>query len=194
MSRILLFDSYDSFTYNLKDYLEQCGAEVTVVKNDELSLDELKSKAFDGVVLSPGPQTPEKSGILLDVLSYYTGKLPILGICLGYQAIGISNGIPLQQLEAPMHGKVSIIHTQNDDIFEGIPPSFEVCRYHSLFLPEFEHNDLKIIALSDDHRVMAIAHKRLPIWGLQFHPEAILTQFGIKMIQNWLNTVKLNIP
>ncbi|MBO6517720.1 MAG: aminodeoxychorismate/anthranilate synthase component II [Bacteroidia bacterium] len=192
MLRILLFDSYDSFTYNLKDYLEQGGADVVVVRNDEKTLEELAEMDFQGIVLSPGPQTPEKSGILMEVIAHYRTRLPILGVCLGHQAIGLHHGISLEKLEAPMHGKVSMIHVNDHPLFTGMPPTFEVCRYHSLVLPEFEHEELEITALSDDHQVMALSHKKLPIWGVQFHPEAILTQFGIKMIQNWLNMVKLN--
>lgn len=191
MVRILLLDSYDSFTYNLKDYLEQCGAHVTVVMNDEMSLSELSSLSFDGVVLSPGPKRPEDSGILMEVINYYMEKCPILGVCLGHQAIGCHFGIELKKMEAPIHGKVSMIHTSDHPLFDGMPTSFEVCRYHSLSLPQFEKDDLQVIALSEDHQVMALAHRQLPVWGVQFHPEAILTQYGIKMIQNWLNTVKL---
>jgi anthranilate synthase component 2 len=193
MPDILLFDSYDSFTYNLKDYLEQCGADVLVVKNDQYTLEELTQFQFDGIVLSPGPKNPEESGILMDVIAHYIDKKPILGVCLGHQAIGIHFGIELQQMDVPMHGKVSIIHTEDHPMFEEIPPAFEVCRYHSLVLPDFEHEELEILAYSNDHRVMAIAHKSLPVWGMQYHPEAILTQFGIKMIQNYLNMVKLNV-
>ncbi len=192
MLHILLFDSYDSFTYNLKDYLEQCNARVTVIKNDEASIEELEAMKFDGIVLSPGPQTPEKSGLLMSVIDHFHGKTPLFGVCLGHQAIGLYHGLSLEKLEAPMHGKVSIVHTQKHPMFTDIPPVFEVCRYHSLVLPNFESESIQIVALSDDHRVMAISHNTLPIWGVQFHPEAILTQYGIKMIQNWLNMVKLH--
>ncbi len=192
MPNILLFDSYDSFTYNLKDYLEQCGANVNVVRNDQYSLQELSELAFDGIVLSPGPKNPEESGILMEVIDHYMRHKPILGVCLGHQAIGMHFGVDLEQMDVPMHGKVSIVHTKNHPMFKDIPPAFEVCRYHSLVLPDFEHDELEVVAHSDDHRVMAISHKTLPVWGVQYHPEAILTQFGIKMIQNYLDMVKLN--
>ncbi|MFT5724081.1 MAG: anthranilate synthase/aminodeoxychorismate synthase-like glutamine amidotransferase [Bacteroidia bacterium] len=191
MSNILLFDSYDSFTYNLKDYLEQCGAQVIVVKNDSHSIDELKAIDFDGIVLSPGPQTPEKSGNLMEVIDTFITTKPILGVCLGHQALGVYFGVPLAHLEVPMHGKVSILNGSTHSLFNGLPPSFEVCRYHSLVLPDFKNEQLEVIAVSDDNKVMAISHKQLPVWGVQFHPEAILTQYGLQMIANWHSMVKL---
>ena len=191
MSNILLFDSYDSFTYNLKDYLEQCGANVQVIKNDSHSIEQIKRLDFDGIVLSPGPETPKKAGNLLEVLDSFVQSKPILGVCLGHQAIGMYFGLPLVQLEVPVHGKVSILSHQDHPLFLDLPPSFEVCRYHSLVLPEFENEHLDVIAMSDDHQVMALSHKHLPVWGVQFHPEAILTQHGLNIIDNWHSMVKL---
>lgn len=191
MSKILLFDSYDSFTYNLKDYLEQSGAEVIVIKNDTHTIEEILSLEFDGIVLSPGPETPEKAGALMEVIEKFYLAKPILGVCLGHQAIGVHFGVLLEQMEVPVHGKVSILSHTNHPLFSALPSSFEVCRYHSLVLTEFENEHLDVIALSDDHKVMALSHKHLPIWGVQFHPEAILTQHGLKMIENWHSMVKL---
>ncbi|MCB9262139.1 MAG: aminodeoxychorismate/anthranilate synthase component II [Flavobacteriales bacterium] len=186
MPKVLLFDSYDSFTYNLKDYLEQCGASVFVIRNDEMPLEKLVLHNFDGIVISPGPQTPEKSGILMEVLDYFYNKKPILGICLGHQAIGIYGGMNLVKMDEPVHGKVSFIKTKKHPMFEGISQELEVCRYHSLVLENKQTEHLEITAETIDHKIMALAHKTLPVWGLQFHPEAILTQYGLKMIQNWL--------
>ncbi len=191
MARVLLFDSYDSFTYNLKDYLEQTGAEVTVIKNDTHTVDEIIAMQFDGIVLSPGPETPEKAGVLLELLKTLETKKPILGVCLGHQAIGLLYGIPLIKMKFPVHGKVSRIQCTSHPLFTGIPESFEVCRYHSLTLQNVPSSTIDIIATSDDYQVMAISHKSLPIWGVQFHPEAILTENGLKMIENWHNMVKL---
>lgn len=191
MSNILLFDSYDSFTYNLKDYLEQCGAHVIVVKNDACSIPELQALDFDGIVLSPGPETPKKAGNLMAVIDTFIHTKPILGVCLGHQALGVYFDIPLIKLDVPMHGKVSILHHKNHPLFQGMPEAFEVCRYHSLVLPMFENEQLEVIAQSEDNKVMALSHRTLPIWGVQFHPEAILTQYGLKMMENWHNMVKL---
>ena len=195
MAKILLLDSYDSFTYNLKDYVEQCGANVEVIQNDTHSLEEIKQLSFDGIILSPGPKTPEKSGILMDVIAAFIDHKPILGVCLGHQALGIHFGIPLKQMEFPMHGKVSILDVANKshDMFQHMPSRFEVCRYHSLVLEDFNHPDLAPIAYSDDHKVMALAHNTLPVWGVQFHPEAILTENGLQIVDNWYNTVKLSL-
>ncbi len=191
MSNILLFDSYDSFTYNLKDYLEQCGAHVIVVKNDDCEIQDLLALDFDGIVLSPGPETPEKAGNLMAVIDTFIESKPILGVCLGHQALGLYFGIPLVKMEVPVHGKVSILTHESHPLFEGLPNSFEVCRYHSLVLPEFENEHLEVTAMSDDHKVMALSHRTLPVWGVQFHPEAILTQHGLQMIKNWQEMVKL---
>lgn len=191
MSNILLFDSYDSFTYNLKDYLEQCGAHVIVVKNDACSIPELQALDFDGIVLSPGPETPKKAGNLMAVIDTFIHTKPILGVCLGHQALGVYFDIPLIKLDVPMHGKVSILHHKNHPLFQGMPEAFEVCRYHSLVLPMFENEQLEVIAQSEDNKVMALSHRTLPVWGVQFHPEAILTQYGLKMMENWHNMVKL---
>jgi anthranilate synthase component II len=191
MSDILLFDSYDSFTYNLKDYLEQCGARVIVIKNDQSSIEEIKNLKFDGIVLSPGPQTPDKSGNLMAVIDTFIWTKPILGVCLGHQAIGEYFGVQLEKMEVPVHGKISILNGTNHQLFKDLPQSFEVCRYHSLVLPEFENEHLEVIALTDDNKVMALSHVSLPVWGVQFHPEAILTQHGLKMISNWHDMVKL---
>jgi len=192
MPTILLFDSYDSFTYNLKDYLEQEGAEVVIVQNDEMNIDEIRSLNVDGLLISPGPKKPEEAGNLMEVLAYFHDRLPILGVCLGHQALGIYNGYKLVQSTKPMHGKLSYIRVQEDEIFQQMPERFQVCRYHSLCLEAREDSELKVLSRAEDGAIMAIKHKHLPVYGVQYHPEAILTRFGQQLIANWLKVVTLH--
>lgn len=186
---ILLIDNYDSFTYNLYDYWRRLGVSCTVLRNDELSLAAFKNLNFKALVLSPGPQKPKDAGLLLPILEYFYDKKPIFGICLGHQAIGEFFGANLSKGRIPVHGKTSKITHQNQSLFKDLPSEFEVMRYHSLILQDFENTDLEIIATTQDNTVMAIAHKHLPIHGVQFHPESILTQYGLEMMNNWLETV-----
>ena len=188
---ILLVDNYDSFTYNLYDYWLQLGVSCRVVRNDELDLNAFKQINFKGLVLSPGPEKPVNAGLLMDLIDYYHNKKPILGICLGHQGIGEYFGATLLKGTVPVHGKTSIIHHQQHSIFKNLPADFKVMRYHSLELRQFELTDLKIIAKTNDNIVMAVAHQYLPIHGVQFHPESILTQFGLEMMDNWLKAVNI---
>jgi anthranilate synthase/aminodeoxychorismate synthase-like glutamine amidotransferase len=183
---ILLFDNYDSFTYNLKDYIEQCGEEVLVVQNDSHSVEELLSLKFDAVVLSPGPGRPENSGILMEFIEQIYRTVPILGICLGHQALAMHFGAELIRAPYPMHGKVSVVETAAHQIFTGLPKRFEVCRYHSLVVNKKPNEHLRVIAYSEDGCIMAFEHQTLPIVGIQYHPEAILTKHGLEVIDNWL--------
>jgi anthranilate synthase/aminodeoxychorismate synthase-like glutamine amidotransferase len=189
---VLLLDNYDSFTYNLNDYLLQLGAEVLVVRNDQLTLDEIKKLEISALVISPGPGRPEQSGILMEVLNYYINSIPILGICLGHQAIGLHFGAYLTKAPKPMHGKVSKITTINHPMWEDIDKYHLVCRYHSLALSLPLPKSLMVSAMSDDGVVMALAHNKLPIWGLQYHPEAILTENGLVLLKNWLKLIYLH--
>lgn len=189
---ILLFDNYDSFTYNLKDYIEQCGEEVMVVQNDTHSVEDLLALNYDGVVLSPGPGRPEQSGVLLDFIEAIYTSTPILGICLGHQALALHFGLELIKAPYPMHGKVSVLNRTDHAIFEGMPHRFEVCRYHSLVVQEKQNDDIKVIARSEDGCIMAMAHKELPLIGVQYHPEAILTKHGLELIENWLKLLICN--
>ncbi len=169
-----------------------------VIRNDEKTLDEIEQLAFDGIVLSPGPGIPATSGILMQVIDRWHTRVPILGICLGHQALGTYFGVPLIKAPYPMHGKVSGITAAEHPMWNGLPAQFEVCRYHSLVLDfglireDTNQGDtmpfpLAITATStDDFTTMAMAHQNLPIWGIQFHPEAILTQYGIQILNNWL--------
>jgi anthranilate synthase component 2 len=187
---LLLLDNFDSFTYNLVDYFGQVGVECRVLRND-LPLSEITKYNYEAIVLSPGPESPEKAGNLMEVLEYYVGKLPILGICLGHQAIGQYFGASLEKASKPMHGKVSQINLQTEDLlFKGIPNSLEVVRYHSLILKDLK-NGLESIAETMEEEVMIIRHEKYPIRGIQYHPEAVLTQFGLEMIRNWCEAYKL---
>ncbi|MEM9856211.1 MAG: aminodeoxychorismate/anthranilate synthase component II [Bacteroidota bacterium] len=182
---ILLLDNFDSFTYNLVDYFEQLNTDCKVLRNN-VPLREITEREYEGVILSPGPSTPADSGNLLEVINHYHTRLPMLGICLGHQAIGGFFGAKLTKAQKPMHGKLSTITVHRDPIFENISSSFEVVRYHSLILNINESRVLKPLAYTKEHELMAFRHQSLPIWGLQFHPEAALTQNGLDMLRNWL--------
>ena len=189
---LLLLDNYDSFTYNLYDYFLRFGAEVEVIRNNEIELDNLKQK-YEGIILSPGPGKPKDAGKMMQLIEQYHDKLPIFGVCLGMQAIGEFFGANLIQANYPMHGKMDLLsfdHTHS--LFSKIKPPLQVCRYHSLILDQIQSIPLKIIATSAQNEPMAIAHKNLPVWGVQFHPEAILTPQGIQLINNWLSCIKSN--
>lgn len=189
---ILLIDNYDSFTFNLKDYLERLGQEVHVVRNNEEFLLKDDLSEVKGVVLSPGPGIPSESGYLMDFISKNWQNMPILGICLGHQALGIHFGGKLMRAPYPMHGKISVSEHSEHLMFDQIPHRFEVCRYHSLVIdPDEQMDDIEVTAQSDDHCIMALAHRKKPIWGVQYHPEAILTEYGMQLIDNWLKVVNL---
>lgn len=187
--KILLFDNYDSFTYNLRDYLEEAGARVEVIRNDTCSVADLLQKDFQALVISPGPARPEQSGILMDLIPKIAGSYPILGVCLGFQAIGMHFGARLVKAPEPVHGKLSTIHLANHAMFEGLGETTAVCRYHSLVLEDIP-DQLQITAYTELGLPMAFAHKTLPIWAYQFHPEAILTASGKQMISLWLKHVE----
>jgi len=187
--RILLIDNYDSFTYNLQDYFLQLNTECKVIRNDELSLDAIKAIPFDGLVLSPGPKTPKDAGIMISLIDYYHDKTPILGICLGHQGIGEYFGAKLTKADSPMHGKTSVIQHQQHPLFKDLPEQFNVMRYHSLIIEQLEDTPLNAIANTGDE-IMAIAHRSRLIIGVQFHPESILTEYGLSMLNNWLDLVE----
>lgn len=192
--KILIIDNYDSFTYILVDYFLQLETECTVIRNDELSFDEIIKLEFDALVLSPGPKTPKEAGLLPQIIAYFHDKIPMLGICLGHQGIGEFFGAKLTKAKTPVHGKTSAIRHRQHQLFEGLPKEFEVMRYHSLLLENVEDTSLEIIAATETGEVMAFAHKTLPVIGVQFHPESILTQHGFKMLQNWLEWIAFDIP
>lgn len=188
--KILLLDNYDSFTYNLYDYILRLGADCQVFRNDEISLSELKQKRFDALLISPGPKRPADAGITMEVIDFYVFKYPILGVCLGHQALGEYFGANLLKAALPMHGKTSAIFHAQKSIFKGLPSPFWVMRYHSLLLKDLP-DCLEPLAATEGGELMAMQHHELPMLGVQFHPESILTEYGLSLIFNWLSTIPI---
>ncbi|ARS36666.1 anthranilate synthase component II [Pontibacter actiniarum] len=186
---LLLLDNFDSFTYNLVDYFNRLGVEVQVVRND-VPLQELRQLRFEGIVLSPGPGAPKGAGSMMDVIRHYHERVPMLGICLGHQALGEFFGAKLEKGLRPMHGKVSEIVCEDDPVFAGLPQRMPVVRYHSLVL---RHTPESIVPLAhtQEGELMAFRHRDLPLYALQFHPEAALTTYGLHMLQNWVSIANI---
>jgi anthranilate synthase component 2 len=183
----LLIDNYDSFTYNLFHYLGELGAEVEVKRNDALGVDDALALDPQGLVLSPGPCDPDRAGICLELVEAAAGKLPILGVCLGHQAVGQAFGGKIGRAPKPMHGKLSRVRHDGKGIFEGLPEAFSATRYHSLVIERDSMPDcLEVTAETDDGIVMGLRHRELPIHGLQFHPESIAAEHGHAMLRNFL--------
>ena len=187
MINLLLIDNYDSFTYNLVHYFEELGANVTVMRNDAKYAQEFLDMGFDAIVLSPGPKSPNEAGACLELVEKAPNDLPILGVCLGHQTIGQVFGGKVLGARAIIHGKISNIETNNTGLFEGLPKCFDVTRYHSLAIePQSLPNDLQADAFTKDGEIMAVSHKKRPIYGVQFHPESIATEYGHEMLENFL--------
>ena len=187
---ILLIDNYDSFTFNIYDYLCRAGAEVMVIKNDEKSIDELKQLSFSKMVISPGPGIPDNAGISLSAINCFANHCPILGICLGHQAIAQYFGYSIVKAPVPMHGKIDEITHDEQGLFIGIKNPLSVVRYHSLIAQtNLPSNELPLIVTAKNRQglIMGLRHKTLPIESVQFHPEAIKTEFGLKIISNFVN-------
>lgn len=191
--KVLLLDNYDSFTYNLYDYLLQAGVECSVYRNDALALSGFEQLDFEAIVLSPGPRRPENAGLMMPLIRQYVERVPILGICLGHQAIGQHFGAQLIKARLPRHGKTSVIQHIEHPLFEGIPTHFEVMRYHSLLLESLDDTPLRSIASSAESEIMALEHPSLPLTGVQFHPESILTDFGLQLLKNWVKMTRLRL-
>ena len=184
---ILVLDNYDSFTYNLVQYLGELGAEVKVVRNDEVGVDEVAHMRPAGIVISPGPCTPNEAGISLELIRRLAGKVPILGVCLGHQAIGQAFGGKVVRARQVMHGKVSRIHHDGHGVFAGVPQDFVATRYHSLAVERATlPGPLLVTAQSEDGEIMGLRHREHAVEGVQFHPEALLTEHGHKMLGNFL--------
>ena len=185
-TKILVVDNYDSFVFNLVQYLGQLGAETTVVRNDEISADAASN--FDGVLISPGPGTPEAAGIVIEMIKYCAEKkIPLFGVCLGHQAIGVAFGATVSRAPELLHGKTSLVNHQGVGIYQDLPSPFTATRYHSLAIERATvPSELTITGETDGGIVMSVRHKNLPIEGVQFHPESVLTEHGHTMLANWL--------
>lgn len=184
---LLMIDNYDSFTYNLVQYFGELGADVRVFRNDAITLEEIEALAPAKLVISPGPCSPAQAGISVAAIQHFAGKLPILGVCLGHQSIGAAFGGKIVHAKRLMHGKTSPIQHSNVGIFRGLPNPFTATRYHSLAIERASFPEcLEITAWTDDGEIMGLRHKRLPIEGVQFHPESIMTEGGHHLLQNFL--------
>ncbi|HEY2674811.1 MAG TPA: aminodeoxychorismate/anthranilate synthase component II [Rugosimonospora sp.] len=187
--RILVVDNYDSFVYNLVQYLGQLGVDCEVRRNDEIDLAEVGRLDPAGVLLSPGPGTPQRAGICVPLVREYAGRLPILGVCLGHQAIGAAYGATVNRAPELLHGKTSEVHHRGDGVLAGLPDPFTATRYHSLAVVESTLPDeIEVTGRTESGVVMAMRHRSLPIEGVQFHPESVLTQYGHLLLANWLAT------
>jgi anthranilate synthase component II len=188
---LLMIDNYDSFTYNLVQYFGQLGEEVAVYRNDRITIDEMEQLAPARIVISPGPCSPNEAGISVAAIRHFAGKTPLLGVCLGHQAIGSAFGGNVIRSSTLMHGKTSPIHHTGQGLFRGLPNPFEATRYHSLIVERSSLPDcLEVTAWVENGEIMGMAHRELPLWGVQFHPESILTECGMDLLRNFLELSK----
>ncbi|TAL25275.1 MAG: aminodeoxychorismate/anthranilate synthase component II [Nitrospirae bacterium] len=184
---LLMIDNYDSFTYNLVQHLGELGEKIDVYRNDKITIKEIEKMNPERIVISPGPCTPREAGVSVDVIKYFAGKIPILGVCLGHQAIGAAFGGDIIRASRLMHGKTSLIHHDGKTIFNGLPNPFEATRYHSLIIKkETMPSVLEISAWTEQDEIMGVRHKEFIIEGVQFHPESILTAAGKDLLRNFL--------
>ena len=191
MTRTLVIDNYDSFTYNLVHFLGELGADVSVVRNDKITLEDIAARAPDAIVLSPGPCTPNEAGICLAVIERIQAEIPMLGVCLGHQAIGQAMGGEVIRAPHLVHGKTSKINHTGKGLFRGLNAGFEATRYHSLTVrPETLPDVLEVTATTEDGLIMGMQHKTLPVHGVQFHPESIASENGHALLQNFLNIAR----
>ena len=189
---LLMIDNYDSFTYNIVQYFGQLGEDVRVHRNDKITLKEIEALQPERLVISPGPCSPEEAGISVAAIKHFAGKIPILGVCLGHQSIGSAFGGNVARSVSLMHGKTSPILHDNKELFAGLPNPFQATRYHSLIVDRPTLPDcLEVTAWVENSEIMGLRHKGLPIWGVQFHPESILTECGMDLLKNFL---KLSAP
>jgi len=184
---LLMIDNYDSFTFNIVQYLAQLGEDVTVLRNDEISVPDIEGLKPDRIVISPGPCSPEEAGISVGTIRKYAGKIPLLGVCLGHQSIGAAFGGTVVRSVSLMHGKTSPIHHDGKELFEGLANPFNATRYHSLVVERASLPDcLEVTAWVENNEIMGMRHRELPVWGVQFHPESILTEGGMELLDNFL--------
>jgi anthranilate synthase component II len=185
---ILMIDNYDSFTYNLVQYLSELGQKLAVYRNDKISIEQIRMLKPSHIVISPGPGRPKEAGLSEYVIKEFGPKIPLLGVCLGHQAIGEVFGGNVIRADKLMHGKTSMVHHDNSPIFKGLSNPFEATRYHSLIVEKKSLPDsLQITAWTKDKEIMGLSHKKFPIWGVQFHPESILTKEGKQLLKNFIN-------
>ena len=186
---IVMIDNYDSFTYNLVQYLGEMGQELKVFRNDKVTISEIEALKPDRIVISPGPCTPKEAGISVETIRHFAGKVPVLGVCLGHQSVGYAFGGDIVRADRLMHGKTSMIHHDGDGVFRGLLNPFEATRYHSLIIRRETMPDcLVITAETDDREVMGVRHRELAIEGVQFHPESILTGSGKQLLKNFVES------
>lgn len=186
---ILMIDNYDSFTYNLVQYLGELGGEITVFRNDKITIREIDKLNPDKIVISPGPCTPNEAGISVETIKHFAGRTPILGVCLGHQCIGQAFGGNILRARQLMHGKTSMIRHDGKSVYKGLQNPFEATRYHSLIIEKKSlPKELEITSYSEDDEIMGVRHKQLKVEGIQFHPESILTGEGKKLLKNFLET------
>jgi para-aminobenzoate synthetase component 2 len=182
-----MIDNYDSFVYNLVRYFEEIGQDIEVIRNDKINIECIDSDKYLGIIISPGPKNPREAGLCLDIIDKFKGKIPILGICLGHQCIGYYFGGKIIKGKRPMHGKISDITHDNKGLFNNVKNPLKVTRYHSLIIDKVElPKELKITAETSDEIIMGIRHNKLPVYGVQFHPEAELTEEGHKILNNFV--------
>ena len=190
---LLMIDNYDSFVYNLVRYFEELGEEIVIYRNDKISIEDIQNMNIDGIVISPGPKSPKEAGLSLDIIDKFKGKLPILGICLGHQCIGYYFNAVIKKGNEPVHGKIFNITHNNKDLFHNVKNPLRVTRYHSLIVSRENLPDaIEITSETEDKVIMGIKHKEYPIYGVQFHPEAEMTEEGHKILNNFIKITKEN--
>ncbi len=191
--KILFFDNYDSFTFNLVHYLQEIGVEVFVINQENIADSPEFNMQADALVVGPGPNTPQESGKLLEYMqSCIERNMPILGVCLGHQALGVILGLTLEHAKYPMHGKASVLHHTETDIFHGLSSPMSVARYHSLIVRDSKNStkDIQVFMRDEWEQIMSFRHRNLPLWGIQFHPESVLTPEGKQLLRNWVNEIE----
>ena len=185
---LLVIDNYDSFTYNLVQYFGELGVKQKVYRNDSITVEQATNLQPERIMISPGPCSPNEAGVSLEIIESFAGKVPLLGVCLGHQSIGQHFGGNVVRANRLMHGKTSPVLHQEKDLFKGLPNPFEATRYHSLIIePNSLPDCLQVTATTEEGEIMGIAHKELPIWGVQFHPESVATKKGMQILENFLN-------
>ena len=182
----LMIDNYDSFVYNLKAYFQELGRDILVRRSDEITLADIQAMQPQGIILSPGPKRPRDAQLCVDTVKRFGGKIPLLGVCLGHQVLGHCAGATVEKGVRPMHGKVTRVHHNGTGLFAGLPREFDVTRYHSLVVrQETLPEDYQVDCVAEDGAVMGLSHRTLPLFGVQFHPEAVLTQYGHELLENF---------